>query len=179
MTKLLILTLLMSFSAVGVAIVYINRNGKKKMNIQGLTSLIHETRMVKIMSLSGLTGCNILAKAEFMSVAGSTKDRVALAIIEEGERLGLLVPNTGSIIFEGTVGSTGISLAMIARAKGYLCHICMPDDVATEKSKLLKVLGATVEKVKACSIIDPNHFVNLAEKRSIQMNERYCRLLNH
>ena len=65
-------------------------------------------------------------------------------------------------IYEGTVGSTGISLATLCRARGYKAHICMPSDVATEKSDLLLKLGAIVERVQPASIIDPGHYVNRA-----------------
>ncbi|KAJ3272946.1 hypothetical protein HDV01_005143 [Terramyces sp. JEL0728] len=160
---------LISISITGIAlsIYYLS---KKKPEPKGIEQLIGNTLLIKINSLSRETGCTILAKAEFMNVGGSSKDRVALAVIEDAERSGLIAPNTGSTIFEGTVGSTGISLALIARAKGYKCHIVMPDDVAVEKSNLLLMLGATVEKVKPCSIVDPNHFVNLARKKADEMN---------
>lgn len=81
------------------------------------------TPLVRINSLSELTGCEILGKAEFVNPGGSPKDRVALEIITEAEERGELVPNVGSWIFEGTVGSTGISIATLARAKGYNCCI--------------------------------------------------------
>ncbi len=71
---------------------------------------------------------------------------MALGIIQEGEDSGAISPNSGCTIYEGTVGSTGISLACIAKAKGYNCHIIMPDDVAIEKSRILETLGAVVEK---------------------------------
>ena len=66
------------------------------------------------------------AKAEFLHPGGSVKDRVAWVIVLDAERRGALPP--GGTIYEGTVGSTGISLAMVARARGYRCYICMPDD---------------------------------------------------
>ncbi|SLM34224.1 cysteine synthase 2 [Lasallia pustulata] len=66
------------------------------------------------------------------------------------------------MVYEGTVGSTGISLATICRARGYLAYICMPSDQATEKSDLLLKLGAVVERVPPAPIIDPMHFVNRA-----------------
>ncbi|KAJ3309717.1 Cysteine synthase 2 [Boothiomyces sp. JEL0838] len=156
-----------TIAGLALSIYYLTR---RKDVPKGIEQLIGNTPLIKINSLSRATGCTILAKAEFMNVGGSSKDRVALAVIEDAERKGLIKPNTGSTIFEGTVGSTGISLAIISRAKGYKCHIVMPDDVAQEKSNLLLMLGATVEKVKPCSIVDPNHFVNLARKRAEEMN---------
>ncbi|KNC97114.1 uncharacterized protein SPPG_07507 [Spizellomyces punctatus DAOM BR117] len=136
----------------------------------GVESLIGNTPLFRIRSLSDETGCDILAKAEFLNVGGSTKDRVALSVINEAEKAGLIQPGRGDTIFEGTVGSTGISLAVIAKAKGYKCHIVMPDDQAKEKYALLQKLGATVEKVRPVSIVDKNHFVNLARKRADEMN---------
>ncbi|KNC74216.1 hypothetical protein SARC_13230, partial [Sphaeroforma arctica JP610] len=70
-------------------------------------------------------------KCEYVNPGGSVKDRVALQIITEAEASGHLTP--GDTIYEGTSGSTGISLAMLARAKGYKCCIYMPDDAALEK----------------------------------------------
>ncbi|VBB72582.1 Putative cysteine synthase [Podospora comata] len=135
--------------------------------VDGIAGTIGNTPLVKIRSLSEATGCVILAKAEFLNGAGnSPKDRVALNMIEVAEQQGLLVPNRGDTIYEGTVGSTGISLAVLARAKGYKCHICMPSDVAIEKSELLHHLGATVERVTPAPITDPKHFVNLARQRA-------------
>ncbi|MCJ1320255.1 hypothetical protein MMC15_005593 [Xylographa vitiligo] len=129
----------------------------------GIESTIGNTPLVRIRSLSEETGCEILGKAEFLNGAGqSPKDRVALSIINTAEEQGLLKPNSGDVIYEGTVGSTGISLATLCRAKGYMAHICMPSDQSTEKSSLLLRLGATIERVPPAPIVDPAHFVNRA-----------------
>jgi len=106
----------------------------------------------------------ILGKAEFLNPGGSVKDRVALRMIEDAERQGLLHPHTGSMIFEGTVGSTGISLATIAKARGYDATIIMPDDVAEEKVKALQSLGAQVQRVRPASIVDQKQYVNMARQ---------------
>ena len=133
----------------------------------GIEACIGNTPLIKIHSLSQATGRTILAKAEFLNGAGnSPKDRVALSIIRDAEAKGLLTPHQGDTIYEGTVGSTGISLATLARAKGYRAHICMPDDQALEKSDLLVHLGATVERVAVAPITSPDHFVNLARRRA-------------
>lgn len=133
----------------------------------GIEACIGNTPLIKIQSLSEATGCTILAKAEFLNGAGnSPKDRVALNMIREAEAQGLLVPHRGDAIYEGTVGSTGISLATLARAKGYRAHICMPDDQSYEKSDLLHHLGARVERVTVAPITSPDHFVNLARRRA-------------
>ncbi|QDS68523.1 hypothetical protein FKW77_010890 [Venturia effusa] len=142
--------------------------GKPNLEIPaGIESAIGNTPLFRIKSLSDATGCDILAKAEFLNGAGqSPKDRVALNIILTAEAAGLLTPHSGDTIYEGTVGSTGISLATLCRARGYKAHICMPSDVAIEKSDLLEKLGAIVEKVRPAPITDRNHFVNLAKRRA-------------
>ncbi|KAK3362642.1 cysteine synthase-like protein [Lasiosphaeria hispida] len=135
--------------------------------VEGIEGCIGNTPLVKIRSLSEATGRTILAKAEFLNGAGgSPKDRVALNMIEAAEAQGLLTPGRGDTIYEGTVGSTGISLAVLARARGYRAHICMPNDQASEKSDLLHHLGATVERVPPAPITSPDHFVNLARRRA-------------
>ena len=136
---------------------------------EGIEACIGNTPLIKIQSLSEATGRTILAKAEFLNGAGnSPKDRVALNMIRDAEEQGLLVPHRGDTIYEGTVGSTGISLATLARAKGYKAHICMPDDQSFEKSDLLLHLGATVERVAVAPITSPDHFVNLARRRAVE-----------
>ncbi|GLB37783.1 putative PALP-domain-containing protein [Lyophyllum shimeji] len=134
--------------------------------VLGVTGLIGNTPLLRINSLSDALGVEILGKAEFLNPGGSVKDRVALRMIDDAERLGLLRPYTGSRIFEGTVGSTGISIATIARARGYDATIIMPDDVAEEKVKVLQALGAEVERVRPASIVDKKQYVNIARQRA-------------
>jgi len=137
----------------------------------GIESLIGNTPLIKIRSLSKLTGCNIYAKLELANPGGSAKDRVALAIIKQNEALGNLVPNNGDIIFEGTSGSTGISFALLANALGYTAHICLPNDTSNEKLLLLKSLGADLEPVPPASIVDPNQYTNAARNGARKINE--------
>ncbi|KAI1496104.1 PALP-domain-containing protein [Biscogniauxia marginata] len=140
--------------------------------VDGIAGCIGNTPLVRIGSLSAATGRTILAKAEFLNGAGnSPKDRVALSVIAAAEDAGLLVPGRGDTIYEGTVGSTGISLAALARARGYLAHICMPDDQSAEKGALLHHLGAAVERVPVAPITAPDHFVNLARRRAREHTE--------
>ena len=137
--------------------------------VDGIEGCIGNTPLIQIRSLSDATGRTILAKAEFLNGAGgSPKDRVALNMIRVAEREGLLAPGRGDTIYEGTVGSTGISLATLARARGYRAHICMPNDMAIEKATLLHHLGATVERVDPAPITSPDHFVNLARRRAAE-----------
>ncbi|PVF94610.1 putative cysteine synthase [Serendipita vermifera] len=141
-------------------------NSKKEDITDGVTGLIGDTPLVRIKSLSNALGVEILGKAEFLNPGGSVKDRVALQMIEDAEKRGVLQPHTHSRIFEGTVGSTGISIATLAAAKGYHTTIIMPDDVAEEKALALHALGADIEKVRPASIVDKKQFVNLAKSRA-------------
>ncbi|WWC60179.1 uncharacterized protein I303_102744 [Kwoniella dejecticola CBS 10117] len=134
--------------------------------VDGVIGLIGNTPLIRINSLSDALGVEILGKAEYLNPGGSVKDRVALKIIEDAEAQGLLHPHTGSVLFEGTVGSTGISLATVGKAKGYECCIIMPDDVAIEKVQVLEKLGAKVERVRPASIVDEKQ--NLARKRALE-----------
>lgn len=156
-----------------IATFYLHREKETRPRnvVDGVDGLIGNTPLMRIRSLSEATGCTILGKAEFLNPGGSSKDRVALNVIRSAEEAGILKPHRGSTIFEGTVGSTGISIAMIARARGYKAWIVMPDDQAQEKYQLLEKLGATVEKVRPVSIIDKNQFVNLARRRAAEFGD--------
>lgn len=136
----------------------------------GVESLIGNTPMIKIKSLSDATGCTVLAKMEMQNPGGSAKDRVALAIIEASEKDGWLRPHRKDMIFEGTSGSTGISIAMLCRAKGYEAHIALPDDTSQEKIDLLTNLGAVLYKVRPASIVDKDQYVNYARKCAEEVN---------
>jgi cysteine synthase A len=83
-------------------------------------------------------------------------------MLRVAESRGELTPHSGDKVYEGTVGSTGVSLATLCRARGYLAHICMPSDQSHEKSSLLEKLGAEVSRVPPAPIVDPNQFVNRA-----------------
>ncbi|TKA51198.1 hypothetical protein B0A53_05663 [Rhodotorula sp. CCFEE 5036] len=140
--------------------------------VDGVEGLIGNTPLIRIKSLSEALGVDILGKCEYLNPFGSVKDRVSLKIIQQAEEEGLIHANTDSCIFEGTSGSTGISIAGIARARGYKAHIVLPDDVAKEKIKMLQVLGAEVEPVRPVSIVDRSHYVNLARRRALEFGKR-------
>lgn len=137
---------------------------------RGVVSLIGNTPIIEIPSLSKLTGCKIYAKLELLNPAGLAKDRVALAIIRENEKLGKLIPHNGDLIFEGTSGSTGISFTVLANALGYEAHICLPSDTSAEKIQLLTSLGAKVEAVKPAPIVDPEQYTNMARRRAQEVS---------
>jgi cysteine synthase A len=105
--------------------------------------LIGKTPVLKLNGYSknaGITGATILAKLEYLNPAGSVKDRIALAMIEEAEKNGKLKP--GATIIEPTSGNTGIGLAAVAAAKGYKAILTLPDTMSVERRNLLKAYGA-------------------------------------
>eukprot|EP00878_Enallax_costatus_P037113 GHUV01041904.1.p1 GENE.GHUV01041904.1~~GHUV01041904.1.p1 ORF type:complete len:365 (+),score=81.69 GHUV01041904.1:710-1804(+) len=108
----------------------------------------------------------ILGKAEFLNPGGSVKDRVALRIVHEALASGQLSP--GGLITEGTAGSTGVSLAVVAAAVGCHAFIAMPDDAAIEKAQLLQALGAEVVRLRPVSITHPDHPVNVARRKAAE-----------
>ena len=129
--------------------------------------LIGNTPLVHLRSLSAATGCTILGKAEFLNPGGSSKDRVALAIVREAEAMGALRP--GGTVVEATAGSTGVSLALVAKALGYRCLLVAADDTSPEKLRLIRALGAELEVVKPASIANPDHPVNVARRRAAEL----------
>ncbi|KAJ8754919.1 hypothetical protein K2173_015431 [Erythroxylum novogranatense] len=147
---------------------------KKKQPRYGLLDAIGNTPLIRINSLSEATGCEILAKCEFLNPGGSVKDRVAAKIFEEALKSGQLA--YGGVVTEGSAGSTAISLATVAPAYGCKCHVVIPDDAAVEKSQILEVLGATVERVRPVSITHRDHYVNIARRRAMEANELASKL---
>lgn len=130
----------------------------------GALDLIGNTPMVELRCLSEATGCTVLAKVEFLNPGGSSKDRVAAAIIREAEATGALAP--GGTVVEATAGSTGVSMALVCAARGYRCWLVAPDDTSEEKVALIRALGATIELVRPAAIADANHAVNVARRRA-------------
>ena len=111
---------------------------------KNLTELIGHTPLMELAEYSRKYGLkqNIIAKLEAFNPAGSVKDRVALAMIEDAEARGALKP--GATIIESTSGNTGVGLAMVATIKGYHLMLTMPETMSIERRNLLKALGAEI-----------------------------------
>ena len=109
---------------------------------RSLTDLIGNTPLLEVVNynLENQLQASIIAKLEYFNPAGSVKDRIAFAMIKDGEDKGLL--NKDSVIIEPTSGNTGIGLAFVAAARGYRLILTMPDTMSIERRNLLKALGA-------------------------------------
>ena len=107
-----------------------------------LTDLVGNTPLLELNNYNKNKGlkAHVIAKLEYFNPAGSVKDRIALAMVEDAEAQGLLKP--GATIIEPTSGNTGVGLAFVAASKGYKLILTMPDTMSMERRNLLKALGA-------------------------------------
>lgn len=139
---------------------------------RNILEAIGGTPLVRLNKVVPPGAAEVLVKCEYLNPAGSIKDRMALYIIEEAERRGLLKP--GGTIVENTSGNTGLGLAMVAAVKGYKCVFTMPDKMSLEKVNMLKAFGAEV-------VITPtdvpgdseDHYVNVAKRIARQTPGAY------
>ncbi len=139
---------------------------------RNFTELVGNTPMLELVNLSKKhnLSARIIAKLEYFNPAGSVKDRIAMAMIEDAEKKGLL--KEGTVIIEPTSGNTGIGLASVAAAKGYRLILTMPETMSIERRNLLKALGAelvltdgtlgmkgAIAKAKELAETTPNSFI--------------------
>ena len=139
---------------------------------KGTLGLIGNTPLVEVVNVEKELGleATVLAKLEYLNPAGSVKDRIAKAMIEDAEEKGIL--KEGSVIIEPTSGNTGIGLAAIAAAKGYRIILTMPETMSVERRNILKAYGAelvltegargmkgAIEKADELSKEIPNSFI--------------------
>jgi len=111
---------------------------------QNASQLIGNTPLLRLNNIEKKLNLNVtlLAKVEYFNPSGSVKDRVALSMIEDAEKKGIL--HHDSVIIEPTSGNTGIGLASVCAAKGYKCILVMPENMSKERIKLIKAYGADV-----------------------------------
>ncbi|MBV35052.1 MAG: cysteine synthase A [Rickettsiales bacterium] len=127
-----------------------------------VTELIGNTDLVKLESVSKLTGSNIYVKCEFQNPGGSVKDRAALQIVLDAIERGDLKP--GMTIVEGTAGNTGIGLALVAKALGFKMLTVMPKGQTPEKERMIALHGAELKLVDPCPFANENHFYHTARR---------------
>lgn len=128
----------------------------------GFTGAVGNTPLIRLRKASELTGCNILAKAEFLNPGGSVKDRAALYMVLDAEKRGVLRP--GGVVVEGTAGNTGIGLALVDNARGYRTIIVIPQTQSQEKKDLLRLYGADLREVPALPFKNPDNYVHVAAR---------------
>src|ERR687883_763995 len=112
------------------------------MRYEDVLGLIGDTPLVAVNELSPKPGVRIFAKLEGQNPGGSSKDRIALKMVELAEKEGVLQP--GDTILEPSSGNTGIGLALVARRRGYRLRVVMPENVSIERRQLLEIFGAEV-----------------------------------
>lgn len=131
---------------------------------------IGNTPLIRLRRASEQTGCEILAKAEFLNPGQSVKDRAALYIIRDAERRGLLRP--GGRIVEGTAGNTGIGLAMVGKALGYRATIVIPRTQSQEKKDAIRLYGAELVEVDAVPYANENNYVKYSGRLAAELDAR-------
>lgn len=130
---------------------------------ESILAAIGDTPLVKLSKVVPEGAATVLAKCEFMNPTGSIKDRMALHIVSQAEKKGLLKP--GGTIVENTSGNTGLALAMVGAVRGYKCVFTMPDKMSVEKINMLKAYGAEVVITPTDVPGDSDeHYVNVAKR---------------
>ena len=125
--------------------------------------------MLRLARASDESGCEILAKAEFLNPGQSVKDRAALSIIRDAERSGKLRP--GGTIVEGTAGNTGIGLALVGLSLGYKCVIVIPETQSQEKKDAIRLAGAELVEVPAVPYRNPDNYVRYSERLAVALDD--------
>ena len=138
------------------------------------------TPLVRLRSLAGDPGAAVFAKCEHLNPGGSVKDRIALAIVLDAERRGVLKP--GDTIVEATAGNTGIGLALVAGARGYRVVCVMPEKMSHDKRTSLAALGARLEITPNAPLGDPANFQAVARRLASEhgwfLADQFCNPAN-
>jgi cystathionine beta-synthase len=130
-----------------------------------VVEIIGNTPLVRLNSVTKGIAATVLAKVEYFNPGGSVKDRIALRMVEDAEKAGLL--QTGGTIVEPTSGNTGVGLALVAQLRGYRCVFVCPDKVSEDKQDVLRAYGAEVVVCPtAVAPEDPRSYYNVSDRLS-------------
>jgi cystathionine beta-synthase len=132
--------------------------------LESVLEAIGGTPLIRLRKVAPPSGARMFAKGEYFNPGGSSKDRIAIRMIEVAEREGRLRP--GGTIVEPTAGNTGVGLAIVAAVKGYRAIFVVPDKMSPEKISLLEAYGAKVVVVPTVSAGDPRSYYSVAERLS-------------
>ncbi|MGK5675294.1 cystathionine beta-synthase [Micromonospora sp. URMC 106] len=128
-----------------------------------VVELIGNTPLVRLRNVTAGIQATVLAKVEYLNPGGSVKDRIALRMVEDAEKAGILQP--GGTIVEPTSGNTGVGLALVAQLKGYRCVFVCPDKVSQDKQDVLRAYGAEVVVCPtAVAPEDPRSYYNVSDR---------------
>jgi cystathionine beta-synthase len=128
-----------------------------------VVDIIGNTPLVRLNSVTDGIAATVLAKVEYFNPGGSVKDRIALRMVEDAEKAGLLT--TGGTIVEPTSGNTGVGLALVAQRRGYRCVFVCPDKVSEDKQNVLRAYGAEVVVCPtAVAPEDPRSYYNVSDR---------------
>ncbi|HET9517304.1 MAG TPA: pyridoxal-phosphate dependent enzyme, partial [Actinoplanes sp.] len=124
---------------------------------------IGNTPLVRLRNVTEGITATVLAKVEYFNPGGSVKDRIALRMVEDAEKAGLLQP--GGVIVEPTSGNTGVGLALVAQLRGYRCIFVCPDKVSEDKQNVLRAYGAEVVVCPtAVAPEDPRSYYSVSDR---------------
>src|SRR5690349_14458700 len=131
--------------------------------VDNVVDLIGNMPLARLPSVTRGIDALVLDKVEYLNPGGSVKDRIALRMVEEAEKAGLLAE--GGTIVEPTSGNTGVGLALVAQLKGYHCVFVCPDKVSEDKRNVLKAFGAEVVVCPtAVAPEDPRSYYNVSDR---------------
>ncbi|HET6214290.1 MAG TPA: cystathionine beta-synthase [Micromonosporaceae bacterium] len=135
---------------------------------ESVVDLIGNTPLVRLRRVTEGVAATVLAKVEYFNPGGSIKDRIALRMVEEAEKAGLLEP--GGTIVEPTSGNTGVGLALVAQLRGYRCVFVCPDKVSEDKQNVLRAYGAEVVVCPtAVAPEDPRSYYNVSDRLAAEI----------
>jgi cystathionine beta-synthase len=128
-----------------------------------VVELVGNTPLVRLRNVTAGISATVLAKVEYLNPGGSVKDRIAVRMVDDAEKAGLLQP--GGTIVEPTSGNTGVGLALVAQLRGYRCVFVCPDKVSVDKQNVLRAYGAEVVVCPtAVAPEDPRSYYNVSDR---------------